>query len=70
MVSYAQRIARRIETHLALDSPFRKRLHRGKRLWDAADQFRANSGLKAKEYSGPTGDNKPPGAWLQPRVSR
>jgi type I restriction enzyme M protein len=24
-----------------------------KRLWDAADQFRANSGLKAKEYSGP-----------------
>ena len=25
----------------------------GKRLWDAADQFRANSGLKAQEYSGP-----------------
>lgn len=24
-----------------------------KRLWDAADQFRANSGLKAQEYSGP-----------------
>ena len=24
-----------------------------KRLWDAADQFRANSGLKAREYSGP-----------------
>lgn len=24
-----------------------------KRLWDAADQFRANSGLKAHEYSGP-----------------
>ena len=24
-----------------------------KRLWDAADQFRANSGLKASEYSGP-----------------
>jgi type I restriction enzyme M protein len=24
-----------------------------KRLWDAADQFRANSGLKAAEYSGP-----------------
>ncbi len=24
-----------------------------KRLWDAADQFRANSGLKAGEYSGP-----------------
>jgi type I restriction enzyme M protein len=24
-----------------------------KSLWDAADQFRANSGLKAKEYSGP-----------------
>ena len=23
------------------------------RLWDAADQFRANSGLKAQEYSGP-----------------
>ncbi len=23
-----------------------------KRLWDAADQFRANSGLKAQEYSG------------------
>lgn len=22
-------------------------------LWDAADQFRANSGLKAQEYSGP-----------------
>jgi len=24
-----------------------------KRLWDGADQFRANSGLKAQEYSGP-----------------
>jgi hypothetical protein len=24
-----------------------------RRLWDAADQFRANSGLKAGEYSGP-----------------
>ena len=24
-----------------------------KRLWDAADQLRANSGLKAQEYSGP-----------------
>ena len=24
-----------------------------KQLWDAADQFRANSGLKAQEYSGP-----------------
>ncbi|MDP2790659.1 MAG: type I restriction-modification system subunit M N-terminal domain-containing protein, partial [Rectinemataceae bacterium] len=24
-----------------------------KRLWDAADQFSANSGLKAQEYSGP-----------------
>ena len=24
-----------------------------KRLWDAADPFRANSGLKAQEYSGP-----------------
>ena len=24
-----------------------------KRLWDAADQFRANSGLKLQEYSGP-----------------
>ena len=24
-----------------------------KRLWDAADQFRANSGLKAQECSGP-----------------
>ena len=24
-----------------------------KRLWDAADQFRANSGLKAQQYSGP-----------------
>ncbi len=23
------------------------------RLWEAADQFRANSGLKAQEYSGP-----------------
>ena len=23
------------------------------RLWDTADQFRANSGLKAQEYSGP-----------------
>jgi type I restriction enzyme M protein len=22
-------------------------------LWDAADQFRANSGLKSQEYSGP-----------------
>ncbi len=26
---------------------------REKRLWDSADQFRANSGLKAQEYSGP-----------------
>ena len=24
-----------------------------KSLWEAADQFRANSGLKAQEYSGP-----------------
>lgn len=24
-----------------------------KRLWDTADQFRANSGRKAQEYSGP-----------------
>ena len=24
-----------------------------KKLWDAADQFRANSGLKPQEYSGP-----------------
>lgn len=24
-----------------------------KRLWDSADRFRANSGLKAQEYSGP-----------------
>ncbi len=24
-----------------------------KRLWDAADQFRANSGLEPQEYSGP-----------------
>ena len=24
-----------------------------KRLWDTADQYRANSGLKAQEYSGP-----------------
>lgn len=24
-----------------------------KRLWDSADQFRANSGLKAQECSGP-----------------
>lgn len=24
-----------------------------KRLWDAADQFRANSGLKTQQYSGP-----------------
>src|SRR4029450_4753198 len=24
-----------------------------KRLWDAADQLRANSGLKSQEYSGP-----------------
>jgi hypothetical protein len=24
-----------------------------KRLWDAADRFRANSGIKAQEYSGP-----------------
>ena len=24
-----------------------------KRLWEAANQFRANSGLKAQEYSGP-----------------
>jgi type I restriction enzyme M protein len=37
-------------------APLRKRcrLHLArKRLWDAADQFRANSGLKAQEYSGP-----------------
>ena len=27
-----------------------------KRVWDAADQFRANSGLKAGEYSGPVKD--------------
>ena len=25
-----------------------------KRLWDAADRFRANFGLKPEEYSGPT----------------
>ena len=25
-----------------------------KRLWDAADLFRPNSGLKRQEYSGPT----------------
>ena len=25
-----------------------------KRLWDAADQFRANSGRKPQEYSGPS----------------
>jgi type I restriction enzyme M protein len=24
-----------------------------KNLWDTADQFRANSGLKPQEYSGP-----------------
>ena len=24
-----------------------------KRLWDAADQFRANSGFKSQEYSAP-----------------
>ena len=24
-----------------------------KRLWSAADQFRANSGMKVQEYSGP-----------------
>ena len=24
-----------------------------KRLWDAADQYRANSGLKSQEYSAP-----------------
>ena len=24
-----------------------------KQLWDSADHFRANSGLKAQEYSGP-----------------
>jgi type I restriction enzyme M protein len=24
-----------------------------KRRWESADQFRANSGLKAQEYSGP-----------------
>ena len=24
-----------------------------RKLWDSADQFRANSGLKAQEYSGP-----------------
>ena len=24
-----------------------------KRLWDAADQFRANSGLKSREHSAP-----------------
>ncbi len=39
----------------ALDRPRRKRyrLHvTQKRLWDAADQLRANSGLKTQEYSG------------------
>jgi len=25
----------------------------GKRLWDAADQFRANSGVKSQKYSAP-----------------
>jgi hypothetical protein len=25
----------------------------GKRLWDATNQFRANSGLKSQEYSAP-----------------
>ena len=40
----------------ALDRAVRKRQRTTtleKRLWDAADQFRANSGLKAQEYSGP-----------------
>ena len=26
---------------------------REKRLWDAADQYRTNSGLKSQEYSAP-----------------
>ena len=33
-----------------------------KRLWDAADQFRANSGLKAQEYS--AGSPQGPGLGL------
>ena len=40
----------------AMDRSFRKRFrqrHTRKRLWDAADQLRANSGLKAQEYSSP-----------------
>ena len=40
----------------ALDRPIRKDPDSAaleKRLWDAADQFRANSGLKSQEYSAP-----------------
>ncbi len=40
----------------ALDRSIGKRQVAGaleKRLWDAADQFRANSGLKSQEYSAP-----------------
>lgn len=33
------------------------------RLWAAADQFRANSGLKAQEYSGPILDTGLPRAF-------
>jgi type I restriction enzyme M protein len=41
---------------LALDCPTEKdpaSASLEKRLWDAADQFRANSGLKARENPGP-----------------
>jgi type I restriction enzyme M protein len=34
-----------------------------KRLWDAADQFRANSGLKAQEYSAPVLGLSPAASW-------
>ena len=38
-----------------------------KRLWDAADQFRANSGLKSQGYSGDPARELAP---LHPLVSR
>ncbi len=47
-----------VRTHLPMHwiAPSERDTNNGaleKRLWDSADQFRANSGLKAQEYSGP-----------------
>jgi type I restriction enzyme M protein len=45
-----------VSTHMKWIAPSEKDTANStleKRLRDAADQFRANSGLKAQEYSGP-----------------